>query len=225
MLIHLKEGSVTFNGRDAVFALKQVTMCIEKGQWVNILGPSGSGKTTLLNVIGGMLRLSSGTITVNGTELSALSPNEIQEYRRSQIGYIFQDFRLFEQYNVLENVMIPQWPYQPRKLIEEKARIVLDELHMTHRINALPQELSGGEKQRTAIARAILHEPPILLCDEPTGNLDQENCENILAILNELNKKGITIILVTHDIEVSKWGNTLIYLRDGQIQDNATLGL
>ena len=225
MYIQLNNSSVTFNGREKVEALKHVTTNIEKGDWVNILGPSGSGKTTLLNVLGGMLSLTSGSITVNEKDLAKLSANELQEYRRTQIGYIFQDYRLFEQYTVLENVMLPQWPYQPRKQIEEKAKVILEELHMSHRIDALPHELSGGEKQRTAIARAILHEPSILLCDEPTGNLDQANRENILAVLEQLNQKGITIILVTHDTEVAKWGNRLFYLRDGELQEKETVRL
>ena len=225
MYIQLNNGSITFTGRERVEALKHVTTSIEKGDWVNILGPSGSGKTTLLNVLGGMLSLTAGSITVNEKDLAKLSANECQEYRRTQIGYIFQDYRLFEQYTVLENVMLPQWPYQPRKQIEEQAKIILEELHMSHRMHALPHELSGGEKQRTAIARAILHEPAILLCDEPTGNLDQTNRENILTVLEQLNQKGITIILVTHDTEVAKWGNRLFYLRDGELQEKETVRL
>ncbi|MBP3041774.1 ABC transporter ATP-binding protein [Bacillaceae bacterium Marseille-Q3522] len=194
-------------------------MQIEKGEWINILGPSGSGKTTLLNVIGGMEHLSTGSIEVNEKNLSSLSESKLQLYRRTTIGYIFQDYRLFDQYTVLENVMLPQWPYEPRKTLAEKAKTVLAQIHMDHRLHALPGELSGGEKQRTAIARALLHEPQLLLCDEPTGNLDAENRENILQVLNELQQKGMTILLVTHDLEVAKWGTRKLFLRDGVLAE------
>ena len=219
MGININDGSVVFNGREQVFALKHVTTHIQKGDWVNILGPSGSGKSTFLNVLGGMIKLTSGSICVSDKDLATISANELQTYRRTEIGYIFQDYRLFEQYTVLENVMLPQWPYARRKEIEAKAKAILGDLNMDHRMQALPHELSGGEKQRTAIARAILHEPSLLLCDEPTGNLDQANRENILSILDGLNKKGITIILVTHDPEIAKWGNRLFQLRDGKLQE------
>jgi putative ABC transport system ATP-binding protein len=200
--------------------LDNVTLSVEKGKWINILGPSGSGKTTLLNVVGGLLSLSSGTLEVDGEDISQLKGDDLQSYRREKIGYVFQDYRLFDQFTVLENVILPQLPYEPRKKIEEKAKTLLEQLQMSHRINALPRELSGGEKQRTAIARALLHEPSILLCDEPTGNLDAENRERILQILKDLHDQGMTILLVTHDVEVTKWGDEILYIRDGRIQEN-----
>lgn len=221
MFIHLKNGSVVYQTHETVAALDNVTFTVEQGKWMNILGPSGSGKTTLLNVIGGLLSLSSGTLEVDGEDISQLKGDELQTYRREKIGYIFQDYRLFEQFTVLENVMLPQWPYEPRKKIEEKAKALLEQLQMSHRIHALPRELSGGEKQRTAIARALLHEPSILLCDEPTGNLDAENRERILQILKDLHEQGMTILLVTHDVEVTKWGDEILYIRDGKIQESA----
>ncbi|WP_062356121.1 ABC transporter ATP-binding protein [Bacillus kwashiorkori] len=218
MFIQLEDATVTFKGVEPIHALKAVSFSVNEGEWINILGPSGSGKTTLLNVIGGMLQLSSGSIVVDGKNLSQLKNDDLQSYRRTIIGYIFQDYRLFDQYTVLENVMLPQWPYQPRKVIEEKAKTILQQLQMGHRLQALPADLSGGEKQRTAIARAMLHEPKLLLCDEPTGNLDEENRENILNVLSELNKNGVTILLVTHDTEVAKRGTKQLFIRDGKLQ-------
>ena len=220
MFINLKNGSVVYQTHEAVVALDNVTLIVEKGKWINILGPSGSGKTTLLNVVGGLLSLSSGTLEVDGEDISQLKGDDLQSYRREKIGYVFQDYRLFDQFTVLENVILPQLPYEPRKKIEEKAKTLLEQLQMSHRINALPRELSGGEKQRTAIARALLHEPSILLCDEPTGNLDAENRERILQILKDLHDQGMTILLVTHDVEVTKWGDEILYIRDGRIQEN-----
>jgi len=220
MYIHLKNGSVVYQTHEAVVVLDNVTLSVEKGKWINILGPSGSGKTTLLNVVGGLLSLSSGTLEVDGEDISQLKGDDLQSYRREKIGYVFQDYRLFDQFTVLENVILPQLPYESRKKIEEKAKTLLEQLQMSHRINALPRELSGGEKQRTAIARALLHEPSILLCDEPTGNLDAENRERILQILKDLHEQGMTILLVTHDMEVTKWGDEILYIRDGRIQEN-----
>lgn len=212
---------VTFNrhSNSTVHALNGISLEVKKGEWLNILGPSGSGKTTLLNVIGGMIKPTEGEIQIEGDLLNDFSSNQLQEYRRNRIGYIFQDYRLFDQYTVLENVMIPQWPYMDKKELEKKSVKVLEKLQMNHRLHSLPNELSGGEKQRTAIARALLHGPSILLCDEPTGNLDEENRNNILTILHTLHQEGMTIILVTHDLEVATWGDRKIYIRDGRIQE------
>ncbi|WP_217586265.1 ABC transporter ATP-binding protein [Lentibacillus saliphilus] len=219
MTIHIKNASVMFGGVQPVQALKDVSLQVEPGEWVNILGPSGSGKTTLLNVIAGLEQLHSGTITVDGTDINKKTSTEKQHYKRTVTGYIFQDYRLFDQFTVMENVMLPQWPYEHHKKLEKRAEELLEHLDMSHRKHALPEQLSGGERQRTAIARALLGKPSILLCDEPTGNLDEENRENILHILYDLQKnEGITIILVTHDPEVAKWGDHNMYIRDGSFQ-------
>jgi putative ABC transport system ATP-binding protein len=156
--------------------------------------------------------------------LSEYGQDELQEYRREKIGFIFQDYRLFDQFTVLENTMLPQWPYQPKKLIREKSEAVLERLGMGHRLHALPQELSGGEKQRAAIARAILHDPQILLCDEPTGNLDEGNRRNILQILKGLNDNGMTILFVTHDQEAAAYGSRTLTIRDGKLREGGEIG-
>ncbi|WP_407269123.1 ABC transporter ATP-binding protein [Radiobacillus sp. PE A8.2] len=217
MTIQLVDASITFDGVEKVEALKNISLTIEKGECLAILGPSGSGKTTLLNVIGGMLLLTNGEILVDGQALQQLTNSELQTFRRTKIGYIFQDYRLFDQFTVLENVMLPQWPYQAKATIEKKAQTLLTELQISHREKAFPSALSGGEKQRVAIARAMLHQPDILLCDEPTGNLDADNRNNVMEILEALREQGITIIVVTHDQEVAKRGTKELFIRDGEL--------
>lgn len=219
MYIELKNANKAFGNNYAVQALNNVSLSVDKGEWLTIMGPSGSGKTTLLNIIGGMEKLDDGKVEIDGQLLSSFSEDELQEFRRNTIGFIFQHYQLFEQYSVLENVMIPQWPYKPYAIIEEQAKKILFQLHMGERMAHLPGELSGGEKQRTAIARALMNEPDILLCDEPTGNLDAENRENIMELLKELHLNGMTIILVTHDAEVVKYGNRHFQLRDGVLNE------
>lgn len=218
-IIHLKNVQVEYNGFNTIHALQNVSLSIEKGEWITILGPSGSGKTTLLNVIGGMERSSSGEVEVVGIQLDKLSDDSLQDFRREKIGFIFQHYRLFDQFTVLENVMLPQWPYIPKKENEKRATAMLSQLHMTHRLHHLPGELSGGEKQRTAIARAMVHSPEILLCDEPTGNLDRENRDNVLSCLEGLHQGGMTILIVTHDEEIAKYGDRVLFLRDGILKE------
>ncbi|RSK56026.1 ABC transporter ATP-binding protein [Bacillus canaveralius] len=218
-IISLKDVQVVYNGIHPVHALQNVSLSIEKGEWITILGPSGSGKTTLLNVIGGMERSSMGEVEVAGMLLNGLSDDALQDFRRNKIGFIFQHYRLLDQYTVVENVMLPQWPYLPKKEIERRATEILSQLHMSHRLDHLPGELSGGEKQRTAIARAMVHNPEILLCDEPTGNLDGENRDNILTCLEDLHYNGMTILIVTHDQEVAKYGDRSLFLRDGILKE------
>lgn len=216
-VIKIEKVSVVFNrANETIKALDNISLSVKKGEWVSILGPSGSGKTTLLNVISGMAPISDGNVYFQEQDIYKYDIRDRQKFRRERIGYVFQDYRLFEQYSVLDNVVLPQLPYTKAKSeLVQLAKARLEDLKMTHRINAFPNELSGGEKQRTAIARALIHKPDLLLCDEPTGNLDAENRENILHILKELNDQGITIILVTHDMEVSKWGHRELYLKDG----------
>ncbi|PLR81998.1 ABC transporter ATP-binding protein [Bacillus canaveralius] len=217
-IISLKDIQVVYNSFHPVYALQDVSLSIEKGEWITILGPSGSGKTILLNVIGGMERSSMGEVEVAGMLLNGLSDDALQDFRRNKIGFIFQHYRLLDQYTVVENVMLPQWPYLPKKEIERRATEILSQLHMSHRLEHLPGELSGGEKQRTAIARAMVHNPEIL-CDEPTGNLDGENRDNILTCLEDLHYNGMTILIVTHDEEVAKYGDRSLFLRDGILKE------
>jgi putative ABC transport system ATP-binding protein len=219
-LIKIENGQLIFHNQYPIYALKNVNLKINKGDWISVIGPSGSGKTSLLNVIGGIEKLNEGTIKVFDECLSKI---DLQSYRRNTIGYIYQDFRLLKQFSVLENVMLPQLPYQKRSILEERAKEVLTQLEMGHRLQHLPGELSGGEQQRTAIARAIINRPSILLCDEPTGNLDSTNRENTMNILSNLHEQNITIVLVTHDLEVARYGDRILYMRDGLLQEKESL--
>lgn len=218
-MIHLRDIEMQFGTDPVTIVLNNVTLGVEKKDWINVLGASGSGKTTLLNIIGGILKPTDGIVQIDNVSIDKMEQKKLQEFRRNKIGFIYQDFKLFNQYTVLENVMVPQLPYEDRKVLEEKAKHLLKEVGLSHRVNHFPQQLSGGEKQRVAIARALLNNPDILLCDEPTGNLDSKNTENIMQLLQTFHKKGITILFVTHDESLAAYSNRLITIRDGQIKE------
>jgi ABC-type lipoprotein export system ATPase subunit len=218
-MIHLSEVSKTFNGRRKVTALAGVTLSIESGEMVSIVGPSGSGKSTLLNLIGGLDRPTSGSIRIGGRELSSLGDDDLTRLRRDMIGFIFQFFNLLPSLSCLENVALPLhlrgWP---RRRIEARARELLGMVQLEARAAHLPDELSGGERQRVAIARALACNPPILLADEPTGNLDTQSGAGILALLHDLHARlGATILIVTHDAGVAASCGRTIALRDARV--------
>lgn len=219
-MISLHQASVRFEAHNIVVdAIKRISLTINEGDWVSILGPSGSGKTTLLNVISGKQKITEGTIEVFGTDLSSLHEREGQLFKREMVGVIFQHYRLFDQFNVLENIMIPEIPYLPKRDLTKRAKLLAEQVGLGHRLYHLPGQLSGGEKQRTAIARALLNEPKILLCDEPTGNLDAVNREQVLKLFRSLNAKGITLVVVTHDEEVARCGNRSLFIKDGELEE------
>ena len=179
-MISLTQVSKVFEGKRKATALENIDLQIEKGQVVSIMGPSGSGKSTLLNLIGGLDRPTAGEIRIDGENLSELSDDDLTRVRRDKIGFVFQFFNLLPTLNCLENVALPlhlrKWP---RKKIEDRAKELLDLVQLSHRLEHLPDELSGGERQRVAIARALSIYPPILLADEPTGNLDTKTGQDI----------------------------------------------
>lgn len=218
-MIHLQDIAMQYGTNPVTTVLNKVTLSVAENDWINVLGASGSGKTTLLNIIGGVLKPTEGIVQIDNVNLNKMEQKKIQEFRRNKIGFIYQDFKLFNQYTVLENVMVPQLPYEERKTLEEKAKHLLEEVGLSHRVNHFPAELSGGEKQRAAIARALLNNPDILLCDEPTGNLDSQNTENIMQLLQTFHERGITILFVTHDESLAPYSNRLITIRDGQIKE------
>lgn len=199
------------------FALKDMTLHIEQGEWLSVLGPSGSGKTTLLNCISGLHQPTEGDVIFDGHDLYSLKPNELQTFRRQRIGYVFQDFRLLPQFNVFDNICLPLIPYETLQIIKERATKLIENMGLTHRLNHIPEKLSGGEKQRVAIARALMGKPKVLICDEPTGNLDVHNRNNILQVLKSLQKKGHTIIMATHDPEVAEKGQRSVFIKNGKI--------
>jgi putative ABC transport system ATP-binding protein len=221
-MIDLQSVTKQFEGRRRVVALDGVDLNVARGELVSIVGPSGSGKSTLLNLVGGLDRPSSGAICIDGQRLDQLSDDELTRVRRDKIGFIFQFFNLLPSLSCFENVALPLhlrgWK---RKRIEERTRELIGLVGLSARLDHLPDELSGGERQRVAIARAFAVFPPILLADEPTGNLDSHNGADILALIQDLHQRlGATILIVTHDSNVARSCSRTITLRDGRIVDD-----
>jgi putative ABC transport system ATP-binding protein len=218
-LIQLDHVTKRFEGRRRLTALDDVSLTIPRGEMVSIIGPSGSGKSTLLNLIGGLDRASDGDVQVDGESIARLSDDALTRVRRDKVGFIFQFFNLLPTLSALENVSLPLhlrgWP---RRKILDRARELLTLVQLGDRLTHLPEELSGGERQRVAIARALSVYPPVLLADEPTGNLDTRTGHEILRLIDDLHSRlGSTIVIVTHDMNVAQSCERTITLRDGRI--------
>jgi putative ABC transport system ATP-binding protein len=221
-MIELHQVTKRFDGTNHVTALDNISLTIGAGEMVAVVGPSGSGKSTLLNLVAGLDRPTSGDIRVNGASLAGLSDDALTRARRDAIGVIFQFFNLLPSLTALENVALPLhlrgWP---RKKATDRARELLTFVQLHHRLAHLPEELSGGERQRVAIARALSVYPPILLADEPTGNLDTRTGKDILALIADLHTRlGSTIVVVTHDLAVARSCERTITLCDGRLVDD-----
>jgi len=221
-MIALEHVSKRFEGKRQVTALDDVSLVVGRGELVSIIGPSGSGKSTLLNLIGGLDRASSGDVRVDGASLARLSDDGLTRVRRDKIGFIFQFFNLLPTLTCLENVGLPLhlrgWP---RQKVDARARELLTVVQLGHRMQHLPEELSGGERQRVAIARALSVYPPIILADEPTGNLDTHTGLEILSLIRNLHVTlNTTIVIVTHDMKVAESCARTISLRDGKIVED-----
>jgi putative ABC transport system ATP-binding protein len=222
MMIELEGVTKRFAGQRSVTALDNVSLTIPKGEVVSIIGPSGSGKSTLLNLIGGLDRPTSGVVRVDGEALAGLSDDGLTRVRRDKIGFIFQFFNLLPTLTAIENVGLPLhlrgWT---RPKVQERATELLGLVQLGHRLHHRPEELSGGERQRVAIARALSIYPPILLADEPTGNLDTHTGADILKLVRDLHARlGTTIVIVTHDMKVAESSDRTITLRDGRIEED-----
>jgi len=202
-----------------VIALDDVSFTVEPGEFVAVMGPSGSGKTTLLNLMGCLDVPTEGEICINGTSIADMNDNELTHVRLNTIGFIFQYFHLFPLLNIIENVTFPQVMKDKGKANNKRAHEILQSVQLetklyTHR----PNELSGGQQQRVAIARALINDPPLILCDEPTGNLDSKTGRGIMEMLFALREAGRTIIMVTHDPNNAEYATRIIQIRDGQIE-------
>jgi putative ABC transport system ATP-binding protein len=218
-MIDLHNITKQFEGRRRVVALEGVDLTVARGELVSIVGPSGSGKSTLLNLVGGLDRPTAGEICIDGQRLDSLGDDGLTRVRRDKIGFIFQFFNLLPSLSCFENVALPLhlrgWK---RKAIDERTRELIGLVGLTERLDHLPDELSGGERQRVAIARALAVYPPILLADEPTGNLDTRTGADILALIRDLHDRlGATVLIVTHDLAVSRSCPRTVTLRDGRI--------
>jgi putative ABC transport system ATP-binding protein len=219
--IQVHELSKIYSRTDgAVHALQGVTLTVARGEIVGLMGPSGSGKSTLLNLIGGLDRPTEGRVVVEATDISKLSADSLALYRREKVGFVFQDARLIPALTVYENVMLPLVPMQmPDDEKRSRVEMSLEECNITHRAQHLPGELSGGEQQRTAVARAMVNDPHIILADEPTGELDPENAARIVDLLRQINRDGRTVLVASHDANAMAQMPRLIKIREGQLED------
>lgn len=219
-LIELKNVVRNYNsGAKTVTALKGINLTIQDGQSAAIIGPSGSGKSTMLQILGALDKSDSGEIIIDGKNITKMkSDEELSKFRNNTIGFIFQFFNLTEYLTALQNVA---WPLliagKKEKEAYAKAKELLARVGLSSRINHYPKEMSGGEMQRVAIARSLANSPKLILADEPTGNLDKENRENILSLFDDITREGVSIIVVTHDHEVSDHFEKLIHLRHGEL--------
>lgn len=206
------------NGSVEVHALNDVNMEVSRGEFLAVMGHSGSGKSTLMNIIGCLDRPSSGKYFLDGIEIDKQSPDELSLIRNKKIGFVFQAFNLIPRTKVLSNVELPMiYAKVKSKQRSERALELLEKVGLKDRINHMPNELSGGQMQRAAIARALANNPPIILADEPTGNLDTNSSEEIMKIFKDLNREGTSIIVVTHEPEVAKYADRIIVFKDGCI--------
>ncbi|MCK5567215.1 MAG: ABC transporter ATP-binding protein [Actinomycetia bacterium] len=202
-----------------VNALRGTDLTIRKGEFIALMGPSGSGKSTLMNIIGALDIPTSGSYSLEDIDISKLNDNQLAEIRNKKIGFVFQTFNLLSKANVMGNIELPliYSRKNPKKSRRKQVSDVIESIGLTEWIRHRPNELSGGQKQRVAIGRALVNDPAVILADEPTGNLDSRTGEEILAIFQDLNRQGKTILFVTHELELAKHAQKIVYLRDGII--------
>ncbi len=211
-LVLVEEISKTYGG---LRALDGVTFDVRAGEWIAIMGPSGSGKTTLINILGGLDRPTSGRAIVDGVNVGTLGERELTRYRAEKIGFVFQGFYLVPYLSAVENVMLAQYFHSTAD--EKEAAEALVRVGLGDRLEHLPSQLSGGEQQRVALARALINHPKLILADEPTGNLDEDNEQIVLELLQELHRAGHTILLVTHSQEIGRMADRRIELAHGRL--------
>ena len=221
-MIELDAVTKRFPGKREVIALDAISLSIPRGEMVSIIGPSGSGKSTLLNLVGGLDRPTTGQVSIDGERLGGLDDDALTRVRLDKIGFIFQFFNLLPTLSCVENVGLPLhlrgWP---RQKVDQRARELLTLVKLDRRLTHLPDELSGGERQRVAIARALSVYPPVLLADEPTGNLDTRTGEEILTLIRDVHTRlGCTVVIVTHDMNVARSCQRTVALRDGRIVED-----
>lgn len=220
-MIVIKNVTKTYTmGSMKLTVLKKISLDIEKGEYVSIIGPSGSGKSTLMNILGCLDIPTEGSYYLDNKEISDYTEDQLSEIRNEKIGFIFQKFNLLPKLSALENVELPLI-YRGMPAIERKTRAekLLSDVGLGDRLDHKPTELSGGQQQRVAIARALAGDPPILLADEPTGNLDSKSGDEVVKIIDEMHQKGKTIILITHDNEMAQLANRIVSIKDGIISE------
>lgn len=213
------------SGEAAVHALDGVDLSIQRGEFAAIMGPSGSGKSTLMNILGCLDRPTAGEYFLDGRDVSTLDRNALAEVRNQKLGFIFQSFNLLPRLNALENVMVPMLYDLTRneqvQAQRERAQTALEAVGLGERLHHRPSELSGGQQQRVAIARALVNNPPVILADEPTGNLDSRSSEEVLDLLHQLNGQGVTIVMVTHEHDVARHARRVVWVHDGKVVEKS----
>jgi putative ABC transport system ATP-binding protein len=221
-IIHLEDIRKNYYlGKQTIEVLKGISFDIFKNEYVALMGPSGSGKSTLMNILGCLDTPTSGKYVLNGKDVSRTSDNELAEVRNNEIGFVFQQFNLLPRLTAVENVALPLvYAGIPKKQRLEKAMEVLRKVDLTDRSHHKPNEMSGGQNQRVAIARALVNDPAIILADEPTGNLDSKTSYEIMDIFGKIHNSGNTVILVTHEEDISHYAHRIIRLRDGIIESD-----
>ena len=221
-LIRVKDLCKIYNpGENEVRALDHINLEINKGEFVAIIGQSGSGKSTFMNMLGCLDVPTSGEYFLNGTDVSTMEDNELSEVRNREIGFIFQGFNLIQNLTALENVELPLIYRKVGKAKREELAVqALEKVGLGHRMDHRPAQMSGGQQQRVAIARAIAQAPPIILADEPTGNLDSASTDEIMQILKELHQEGRTVIIITHDNDIAKQASRRILIKDGRVESD-----
>ncbi|MGG4396479.1 ABC transporter ATP-binding protein [Paenibacillus thiaminolyticus] len=219
-VIHIENMSKAYRmGGEEMLSLNEINLTVYAGEMMAIIGPSGSGKSTLMNMMGCLDTPTSGTYWLDGQEVSKLSGNQLADIRNQKIGFIFQSFYLLPALTAMENVELPLiYRGMPAKKRHELAVRALTQVGLESKLNFLPRQLSGGQQQRVAIARALVGEPPVILADEPTGALDTKTGLEVLAIMKDLNRKGHTIVLITHDPDVAEEAGSVVRIQDGRIQ-------
>jgi len=215
---NLKKVYTSRFGGTKVQALANVSFSVEEGEYVAIMGESGSGKTTLLNIIASLDRPTSGEVLLRGKSILGIKESELAEFRRDNLGFVFQDFNLLDTFSVRDNIFLPLvLAGRPFREMEERLKPLAEKLEISDILNKFPYEISGGQKQRTAVARALITKPQIVLADEPTGALDSKATDQLLRIFSEINREGQTILMVTHSLKAASHAGRVLFIKDGEV--------